>query len=724
MAFNNTVSNPAASSCAVYFSPSINALYLENDTATGSSGAVLGSYRALQNSQCTVNPTTSTVTLNGTSLILNLAVTFTTAFSGAHSVYLRAIDSSGTNTGWQSRGTWTVGSAPVLTVTADSVTPSSGSGATQSFALQYSDSAGVASLATVWAGFGTSASYPAPSSCAVYYSRSANAVYLENDAATSTTGAAIGSSGTLQNSQCSVNMAATSVSPSGNALTLTLAVTFNSSFSGSKSIYLCAVDAGGTNSGWQSRGSWTIPGSVFPPPPPPPATGPSAVSVMPGSGSGFTQTFALEYSDTSGASSLASVWVAFNATANNPAPSSCAVYYNRSINALYLENDTATGSSGAVLGSYRALQNSQCTVNPATSTVTLNGTSLILNLAVTFSSAFSGAQNIYLRAVDSVGSNTGWQSLGTWMVGNAPAVTVTDASVTPSSGSGTTQSFALQYSDSAGAASLATVWAAFGAASSYPAPNTCSVYYSRSASAVYLENDAATSATTAAIGTSGTLQNSQCSLNMAAITVSLNGNALIFTLAVTFNSSFSGSKSIYMWAADAGGTNTGWQSRGSWSIPGNSSPPPPPPASGPSAVSVTPSSGSGLTQTFTFQYSDSTGASSLATVWVAFNATANNPAAGSCAVYYSPSTNAIYLENDTATGSSGALLGSFRSFQNSQCTVNPAASTVTRNGTILILNLSVTFSSAYSGVQNIYARAVDTVGVNTGWQSLGAWTVP
>ena len=129
-------------------------------------------------------------------------------------------------------------------VTADSVTPSSGSGLTQTFTLQYSDSAGAASLASVWVGFGTSASYPAPSACTVEYSPSTNALYLENDAATSATAAVLGSAGTLQNSQCSVNMTGTAVALSGTALVLHLAVTFNSSFSGSKGIYMWAADAG------------------------------------------------------------------------------------------------------------------------------------------------------------------------------------------------------------------------------------------------------------------------------------------------------------------------------------------------------------------------------------------------------------------------------------------------------------------------------------------------
>src|SRR5271155_2200026 len=59
---------------------------------------------------------------------------------------------------------------PTLTV---SVTPNSGSGASQTFAFQYSDSNGYASLTNVYAGFGASA-YAQENSCRARYMRAAN----------------------------------------------------------------------------------------------------------------------------------------------------------------------------------------------------------------------------------------------------------------------------------------------------------------------------------------------------------------------------------------------------------------------------------------------------------------------------------------------------------------------------------------------------------------------
>jgi hypothetical protein len=64
----------------------------------------------------------------------------------------------------------------------------------------------------------------------------------------------LGQSGTLQNSQCAVNAASSSVSGSGNNLTVNLALSFQASFTGTKNIYMDAYD--GPDSGWQLKGSW------------------------------------------------------------------------------------------------------------------------------------------------------------------------------------------------------------------------------------------------------------------------------------------------------------------------------------------------------------------------------------------------------------------------------------------------------------------------------------
>src|SRR6266487_4320023 len=65
-------------------------------------------------------------------------------------------------------------------VTAESVTPASGNGISQTFILRYSDSAGFDDLATTWVWFKTPLR-PRANSCLAYYDRAAFTVSLLDD---------------------------------------------------------------------------------------------------------------------------------------------------------------------------------------------------------------------------------------------------------------------------------------------------------------------------------------------------------------------------------------------------------------------------------------------------------------------------------------------------------------------------------------------------------------
>jgi uncharacterized protein (TIGR03437 family) len=554
--FNATLANPPSNSCFLYYNVAANQINLINDAVTAWMAATPGAATTLQNSQCSLNVATSSVTLNGNTLTLNLAMTFQPAFAGAKNIYLYAADVSGPNTGWQQRGTWTVPGV-TITVTANSVTPSSGSLASQTFALQYSDTAGVASLQLAYAYFNATLASSASNSCFLYYNVAANQINLLNDAGAAWMAAIPGSATTLQNSQCSLNVATTSVALNGNTLTLNLAITFKPAYAGAKNIYIYAADVSGPNSGWQQLGTWTVPSG---------GTTVTANSVTPSSGSLASQTFALQYSDTAGASSLQLAYAYFNATLASSASNSCFLYYNVAANQINLLNDAGAAWMTATPGAATTLQNSQCSLNVAGTLVALNGNTLTLNLAMTFQPAFAGAKNIYMYAADISGPNSGWQQPGTWTVPSG-VVTVTANSVTPSSGSLASQTFALQYSDTSGAASLQLGYAYFNATLASSAANSCFLYYNVAANQINLLNDAGTAWMTATPGAATTLQNSQCSLDVAGASVALNGNTLTLNLAMTFQHAYAGAKNIYLYGADGSGPNSGWQQLGTWTVP-------------------------------------------------------------------------------------------------------------------------------------------------------------
>jgi hypothetical protein len=450
---------------------------------------------------------------------------------------------------------FTITEAGVGTAAVVSATPSSGAGATQAFALQYSDTAGAGNLSWVWAWFSPTLGNSADS-CLLYYLPSTNQVNLMNDAGTAWTAATLGTATTLQNSQCSLNMAATSVALKGNSLSLDLLMTFTGAYAGAKNTYMYAAGVSGTNSGWQQQGTWTVPGALGTP---------AAVSVTPSSGSGLSQSFALEYSDSRGAVSLSWVWAWFNPTTSGDGAHSCLLYYLPSTNQVNLLNDAGSAWTPATPGTAATLQNSQCSLSLASTTVTPSGNTLTLNLAMTFALAYAGTQNIYMYAGDVSGSNTGWIRRGTWSVPSSSSVP-TAVSVTPSSGAGLSQSFALEYSDTAGAGNLSWVWAWFNPTLGSSA-HSCVLYYLPSTNQVNLLNDTGTAWTAATPGAATTLQNSQCSLNVAVTSVALEGNSMTLNLAITFTAPYAGAQNIYMYAGDVSGSNTGWQQRGSWTVP-------------------------------------------------------------------------------------------------------------------------------------------------------------
>ncbi|HYW46134.1 MAG TPA: hypothetical protein VE959_24935 [Bryobacteraceae bacterium] len=282
-----------------------------------------------------------------------------------------------------------------------SVTPNSGTGtnSSQTFTFVYNSPKGY--LAIVSMQILINKPQLAAGGCYLLYNRANNVIYLTNDAGTAwQTPVTLGQSGTLQNSQCTVNTASSSVSGSGNNLTLILSLTFKATFVGLKNIYSDVTD--GSDSNWQQVGSWTLPS----------AGTPTVGSVTPSTGTGSSQTFGFVFSDPNGYSAIASTQILVNNAL--VAVSGCYLLYNRASNALYLTNDGGTAwQTPVTLGQSGSLQNSQCSVDTVNSSASGNGNNLTLNLALTFKAGFSGTKNVYSEVYD--GTDSGWQQRGSWV---------------------------------------------------------------------------------------------------------------------------------------------------------------------------------------------------------------------------------------------------------------------------------------------------------------------
>ena len=283
-----------------------------------------------------------------------------------------------------------------------SVSPSSGSGLTQTFAFTSYAPSGVNGVHILF-NYGLDGS----GACYVYFTPSVGVFYLLNDTATAWTA---GTGGTIENSQCALNISASSTSGSAVNFTLNLALTFKAGLPGAQKAYMYTYDNAGLYANWQQMGTWTT-SSVSSAPP-------TLISATPSSGGGFTQTFTYTASSVNSYYYLATLYMLFNSSLNGTG--ACYVIYNRLSNTINLMNDAGSAWSGVPVGTAGMLSNSQCSVDTVASYASASGNNVTVNLAITFKTAWAGAKSNFFYVGDRGGNAAGWQQMGTWTVGAAP----------------------------------------------------------------------------------------------------------------------------------------------------------------------------------------------------------------------------------------------------------------------------------------------------------------
>ncbi len=336
--------------------------------------------------------------------------------------------------------------------------------------------------------------------------------------------------------------------------------------------------------------------------------------------------------------------------------------------------------------------------------------------------------------VYSIATNTGAARSGTLSLGNQTftvnqaAATISPVSVSPNSESNGFQTFAFSFDDPNGFADLAVVNVLIN--SSLDGIGACYIAFAPSSATsgyLYLVDDAGdggyANGSPIAFPWSGTLQNSQCTINGTGSSVSASGNTLTLTLSITFNSpSFAGNRVIYMAARNSSTGNSGWQPMGTWNVPGLT-------PTGPTVEGVVPALNATTGPTYSFTFNDTNGYPDLAVVNVLINGSLDG--IGACYLAFAPTgatTGYLYLVDDAGDGgyASGSpiALPSSGTLENSQCAVSANGSSVSGNSNALTLNLVITFSSSFAGNQVFYLAARNNTTGNSGWQPVGSVTVP
>jgi hypothetical protein len=548
-----------------------------------------------------------------------------------------------------------------------SVSPNQGSGTTQDFTFTFSDSSGWTSLKQVNINIGASSANA--NTCLVSYVPSSQWLYLLNDAGNAyLPGAPLGSTATIHNSQCSINVQQTGSAGAGNNLTLHVTITFTSAYFGNKSIYLGAVDNSGASSGWKALGTWTVGMS-------------SGGTCSAGAAPSVTIC-----SPTNGSTVATPVHLVAVPSSSNGVVA-MAVYFDNTL--VYKQNVQSINTliNAAAGAHYVVVQfwdNSGNVPAKASENITVGSTS-------------SGPPTISFTA-NPTSIASGASSTLTWSTANATSVTIDNGvGSKPASGSAsvsptTTTTYTLT---ATGPSGTSTARATVTVTSGTPPPTI----------------NFTASPTSISAGQSSTLTWSTG--NATSVTISngvgsepTSGSASVTPTATT---------TYTLTATGPGGTSTATATVSvAGSITCNSS--------SVTNCSVTPNQGTGLSQAFSFAFADSTGWSYLKQVNVDIGLTQAN--ANSCLVSYVPSTNKLYLLNDTGTAYlAGIAIGSAGTLQNSQCSVNVGQSSASGSGNGLTLNVAMTFNSSYAGSDSIFMDAVDNGGRDTGWQVLGHWTV-
>ncbi len=507
-----------------------NACYIQVDSAgfhvVNDAGNALGS----SSSQCSLNAG-STNSASGTQYNVTANIAFQPSFAGPKTIFMYTEDFSGNNTGWQTRGSYTVTGAGANPI---SLSPLNGSGTSATFTATYSDSAGAGFLNRRLLLFNSSLA----SANGCFVQADPTGIYLANDAGNALIGPLSNSS--LSNSQCTVAAAGTSLSNSGNTSTLTAAITFTTSFGGTKNVYMYAEDNTGS-SGWQTFGTYGVP---F-------AGGPPTIEGVGIGGSGqSTISFSANYREPAGTMYLNRRLFLVNSTLNGAG--ACFVQADNS--GIYLVNDAGNGLIGPFNSA--AISNSQCALDSAS----LNnsgdsGRLSTLSITLTFGGSFAGSKNIYVYADDTASQNTGWQSGGAYTV---PGTSISADSVTPASGSGSSQTFTAIYSDPGGASAFKRRLFIINAALN----GSSSCFVQTDSTGIYLVADNG-STLLGPVSNGNSQTNSQCTLNGSGSAVNNSGNMSSVTLPIVFKAPFAGAKNIYMYAEDSS-SNTGWQTKGTW----------------------------------------------------------------------------------------------------------------------------------------------------------------
>jgi hypothetical protein len=314
-------------------------------------------------------------------------------------------------------------------------------------------------------------------------------------------------------------------------------------------VFLAAYDNLGRGSGWSNVGTWNVP---LP-------GAPSVVGATPVSGTGLTQTFSIVVAHPAGVWALQYVYVLIGSQLDGA--NSYFIEFFRPAATIRLVNDAGTNwLAPQPVGGGSPQNNSQCTINPLTASISTAGGQLTLNIPVTFASGYTGVKNVFVSSFDFLGSGSDWKATGQWTVPAPGPPSVTGA---PSNGAGPSSPFIAYVRSPGGEPFLGYVYVLIH--NSLVASGSCFIEYNHINRTARLASDSGlTWPAPQAIGTLSIFHNSQCSFDVSKVSLFMFSRFVTLIFPVQFKPAYAGPKTVFIRAIDRGGLDSGWQAVGSW----------------------------------------------------------------------------------------------------------------------------------------------------------------
>lgn len=293
-----------------------------------------------------------------------------------------------------------------------SVTPASGSGSKQNFTAVFQGAQGANTLRWVQMLVAASADGGGQPFCLIHYDVPGNAFWVYSDIYGFFQGPVSPQvpSDTLQSSACALDTFNSSPAVNGSQLSLRLRLLFKTA--AADNVYLRTLDFFGTDSGWVKNGTWTLAAMPVP-----------TMAVVPSNGaSAFPYFQANYYLDEYGQQgSLPRGWQQFLVAADSTGGGQpfCFVHLDRAANMLWMYSSDLGFFLGPVApgAASTALDSSACSVNTAAASAGAGSDfSSDLKLPLTLKAPMSGAKKLYMRIMDELMRDSGWQQVGTYQV--------------------------------------------------------------------------------------------------------------------------------------------------------------------------------------------------------------------------------------------------------------------------------------------------------------------